>query len=68
MVHSGGMGGGHYVAYALHETAKGPSWFYFSDGYFREVGLSDVKSAQAYMLFYKRKPWKPTTKKEESDN
>lgn len=61
MVHSGGMGGGHYVAYALHETAQGPRWFYFSDGYFREVTISDVKTAQAYMLFYKRKAFKPTT-------
>lgn len=68
MVHSGGMGGGHYVAYALHETAKGPRWFYFSDSYFREVTVNEAKSAQAYMLFYKRKPWKQSsTKKAEDD-
>lgn len=68
MVHSGGMGGGHYIAYAKHETSKGPSWFYFSDGYFREVSVGDVKSAQAYMLFYKRKAKKTSETKGKSPN
>jgi ubiquitin carboxyl-terminal hydrolase 4/11/15 len=56
MVHSGGMGGGHYIAYARHETSAGPKWFYFSDSYWKEVSISSVAKAQAYMLFYKRIP------------
>ena len=31
MVHHGGMGGGHYVAYAKH----GQDWFYFSDSFWK---------------------------------
>lgn len=54
MVHSGGMGGGHYVAYAKHETDKGDKWFYFSDSYWKQTSKSDALSAQAYMLFYRR--------------
>jgi ubiquitin C-terminal hydrolase len=45
MVHSGGMGGGHYVAYAKHETKEGPKWFYFSDSYWKEVSIQNVANA-----------------------
>lgn len=51
MVHHGGMGGGHYVAYARH----GEKWFYFSDSMWREVSMEEVLGCQAYMLFYGRK-------------
>jgi len=51
VVHSGGLGGGHYVAY----TRRGPnSWFYFSDRSYKEVRESSVLNAQAYLCFYKR--------------
>ena len=49
--HSGGMGGGHYTAYALH----GKQWYYFSDSYWKQVSPSDVLSSQAYLLFYRKK-------------
>mmetsp|Transcript_12390 Transcript_12390/g.13564 ORF Transcript_12390/g.13564 Transcript_12390/m.13564 type:complete len:674 (+) Transcript_12390:107-2128(+) len=51
VVHSGGMGGGHYIAYAKH----GKQWYYFSDSHFSAVSKDRVASAQAYMLFYERK-------------
>jgi ubiquitin C-terminal hydrolase len=54
MVHSGGMGGGHYIAHVKHETSKGDKWFYFSDSYWKEESQASALSAQAYMLFYRR--------------
>ncbi|PIA15957.1 peptidase C19, ubiquitin carboxyl-terminal hydrolase 2, partial [Coemansia reversa NRRL 1564] len=50
--HFGGMGGGHYTAYALSpEDAK---WYDFNDSHVSEVSDSEsVKSAAAYMLFYR---------------
>lgn len=50
------MGGGHYVAYAKHETTQGDKWFYFSDSYWKEIATKDVLGHQAYMLFYRRIP------------
>ncbi|KAJ2609628.1 hypothetical protein H4S08_003960 [Coemansia sp. RSA 1365] len=53
--HFGGMGGGHYTAYALSpEDAK---WYDFNDSHVSEVSDSEsVKSAAAYMLFYRLRP------------
>ena len=48
VVHQGGAGGGHYIAY----TRRGNNWYYFSDSHFREVSASTVKNSQAYLLFY----------------
>ena len=47
-VHSGGMSGGHYVAYVKH----GEAWFHCSDTHVSKVSESDVLRAQAYVLFY----------------
>ncbi len=49
--HSGGMGGGHYVAY----TRKGPDrWYYFSDRTATSVTEQSVLGKQAYICFYQR--------------
>lgn len=60
--HSGGIGGGHYVAYtrrrpsgaALEEEQIDQDWFYFSDTHVQSVSLKNVLSQEAYVLFYER--------------
>lgn len=34
--HSGGLGGGHYTAFAKHDATG--TWHHFDDGWVREVG------------------------------
>lgn len=53
VVHSGSMGGGHYVAYMKHNIDGKDKWFYASDSHVREVEVNDALRAQAYMLFYR---------------
>ena len=48
--HSGGLNGGHYVAY----TRRGQQWFYISDRNVRPTTPSAVFEAEAYLLFYER--------------
>lgn len=51
--HLGGLGGGHYRAYALnHETHK---WYHFDDSYVTEARPQEAVNANAYLLFYKRR-------------
>ncbi|GAB5364690.1 hypothetical protein AAMO2058_000991400 [Amorphochlora amoebiformis] len=51
--HSGGLSGGHYVAYAKsHNTGK---WFSFDDHIVTPVTAETVASQQAYILMYVRK-------------
>jgi hypothetical protein len=46
--HHGGMGGGHYTAYA-----KGAGdWFLLNDAHCSRVDPADVCSADAYVLFF----------------
>ncbi|KAH7664142.1 Ubiquitinyl hydrolase 1 protein [Dioscorea alata] len=59
--HSGGMSGGHYVAYVRGERSKGkdlkssgPAWYYASDAFVRGVSLNEVLQSDAYILFYER--------------
>jgi len=54
VVHSGGMGGGHYIAYIKHNINGKDRWFYASDSHVRETDEADALRAQAYMLFYRR--------------
>lgn len=54
VVHGGGLGGGHYTAYAKHIIEGKERWFYASDSYVNEVDKGQVARAQAYMLFYSR--------------
>ena len=50
--HMGGMGGGHYTAFARREGR----WFEFNDATVSEVGdTSRIVGPNAYVLFYKRR-------------
>ncbi|KAI6696953.1 hypothetical protein NL676_017072 [Syzygium grande] len=50
--HYGGMGSGHYTAYIklLDENR----WYNFDDSHISPINEDDVKSAAAYVLFYRR--------------
>jgi len=51
--HYGGLGGDHYTAYALNDNGE---WCYFDDsGVTAEVEESEVISAAAYILYYRRR-------------
>ncbi|KAG6483164.1 hypothetical protein ZIOFF_059804 [Zingiber officinale] len=62
VVHSGGMSGGHYIAYVRGQRNSGKarkdvnssSWFYASDAHIREAALSEVLQSEAYILFYEK--------------
>ncbi|XP_021757775.1 ubiquitin carboxyl-terminal hydrolase 10-like [Chenopodium quinoa] len=50
--HYGGLGGGHYSAYAkLIEEDK---WYHFDDSHVSPVSEADIKTSAAYVLFYRR--------------
>merc|ERR1712032_448458 len=55
--HSGGLGGGHYTAYAKNSG----SWCYFNDSSVTEnVDEKDMVSSAAYVLYYKRRDFSDT--------
>lgn len=49
--HYGGLGGGHYTAYAKNDG----KWYEFNDSSVRAVSEDSLKGSGAYMLFYRRK-------------
>jgi ubiquitin carboxyl-terminal hydrolase 4/11/15 len=49
--HYGGLGGGHYTAYAKVSN----QWYKFDDQIASKVNPNDVKSSAGYVLFYSRK-------------
>ncbi|KAG2194502.1 hypothetical protein INT47_005775 [Mucor saturninus] len=51
--HYGGMGGGHYTAYAQNAETK--TWYNFDDSHISEISAEDIKTNAAYLLFYKRR-------------
>ncbi|XP_070558871.1 ubiquitin carboxyl-terminal hydrolase 15-like [Ptychodera flava] len=51
--HYGGMGGGHYTAYAKNATDE--QWYSFDDSSVSCVGEDEVQSKAAYVLFYIRR-------------
>lgn len=51
--HYGGMGGGHYVAYAQNYFNK--KWYKFDDSHVAEMEESSVVKESGYVLFYRRK-------------
>ena len=54
----GGLGGGHYTAYALNPNKN--KWFEFDDSSVSSVKGSPeqtVVSSMAYNLFYRRRDW-----------
>ncbi|KAH7285349.1 hypothetical protein KP509_33G024300 [Ceratopteris richardii] len=52
--HYGSMGGGHYTAYV--KLVKGDCWYDFDDSRVSMVTQNEIKTAAAYVLFYRRVP------------
>jgi hypothetical protein len=52
-VHYGGLGGGHYTAYAKNMTNR--RWYDFDDSRVTEMNETEVLTKNAYILFYRRK-------------
>ncbi|CAK9310834.1 unnamed protein product [Citrullus colocynthis] len=50
--HYGGLGGGHYTAYAKLIDEK--RWYHFDDSHVSPVGEEEIKTSAAYLLFYQR--------------
>lgn len=50
--HSGGLGGGHYTAYA--KNFKNQQWYNFNDSHVSRADPSRLVSSMAYVLFYRR--------------
>eukprot|EP00249_Psilotum_nudum_P021021 c27938_g1_i1 orf=647-3565(+) len=50
--HYGGMGGGHYTAYA--KLIDDNRWYNFDDSHVSPVGEDEIKTAAAYVLFYRK--------------
>ncbi|KAJ7574396.1 hypothetical protein C8J56DRAFT_979520 [Mycena floridula] len=55
--HLGGLGGGHYRAYARHHIDD--KWYHFDDSYVTEAQAKDAVNANAYLLFYRRRTATP---------
>ncbi|CAL0316655.1 unnamed protein product [Lupinus luteus] len=51
--HYGGLGGGHYTAYA--KMADDNKWYHFDDSHVSPVTEAEIKSSAAYVLFYQRR-------------
>ncbi|KAJ2907968.1 hypothetical protein GGI21_003354, partial [Coemansia aciculifera] len=64
--HYGGLGGGHYTAYARNPEEDG-RWYDFNDSGVSEVGGEEsVKTAAAYMLFYRLRASSDSARAEET--
>ncbi|XP_008800670.3 ubiquitin carboxyl-terminal hydrolase 9-like isoform X1 [Phoenix dactylifera] len=50
--HYGGLGGGHYSAYAT--LIEEDSWYHFADSHVSPVNEDEIKTSAAYVLFYRR--------------
>ncbi|KAG1746657.1 uncharacterized protein EDB91DRAFT_1048951 [Suillus paluster] len=55
--HLGGLGGGHYRAYALNHVTE--QWYHFDDSYVSRTDASHAVNSNAYLLFYKRRSSAP---------
>ncbi|CAL1543086.1 unnamed protein product [Lymnaea stagnalis] len=51
--HYGGLGGGHYTAYAMNKDDN--SWYYFDDSSVTSSSAESVVTKAAYVLVYQRK-------------
>lgn len=49
--HSGGVGGGHYIAYGKTDAG----WFEYNDSHVSKISESQLVSSNAYLLFYTAK-------------
>lgn len=63
--HYGGMGGGHYTAYA--KNVKDERWYSFDDSSVSAVDESQIISKAAYVLFYERQESQGEESMEEKD-
>jgi hypothetical protein len=64
--HYGGLGGGHYTAYACNKDSK--KWHKFDDSHVSPVGNPEsVKTTAAYMLFYRLRSFHTPTYEEEPE-
>ncbi|KAF9587086.1 hypothetical protein IFM89_039694 [Coptis chinensis] len=50
--HYGGLGGGHYSAYA--KLIEENRWYHFDDSYVSPISEEEIKTSAAYVLFYQR--------------
>ena len=50
--HYGGLGGGHYTAYAMNDDGD---WHHFDDSRVTNITESEIISSAAYVLYYRRK-------------
>ncbi|KAJ8451081.1 hypothetical protein Cgig2_026890 [Carnegiea gigantea] len=50
--HYGGLGGGHYTAYA--KLIDEERWYHFDDSHVSSVSESEIRTSAAYVLFYRR--------------
>jgi len=55
--HLGGLGGGHYRAYAMNHLNG--QWYHFDDSYVTQAKAESAVNANAYLLFYKRRSSRP---------
>ncbi|KAL0572285.1 hypothetical protein V5O48_009688 [Marasmius crinis-equi] len=55
--HIGGLGGGHYRAYA--QNHMNDKWYHFDDSYVTAAKADEAVNANAYLLFYRRRSSKP---------
>ncbi|GAA5864946.1 hypothetical protein JCM3774_003920 [Rhodotorula dairenensis] len=55
--HFGGLGGGHYTAFA--KNPENGRWYDFDDSRVTEINPDRVKSSAAYLLFYRRRTARP---------
>ncbi|KAF8318779.1 UCH-domain-containing protein [Clavulina sp. PMI_390] len=55
--HLGGLGGGHYRAYALNTEDN--QWYHFDDSHVSKARAEDSVNPNAYLLFYRRRTTKP---------
>lgn len=51
--HMGGLGGGHYTAYAKNFVDS--KWYHYNDSNVSPVSPENIVSSNAYLLFYKRR-------------
>jgi ubiquitin C-terminal hydrolase len=49
----GGLMGGHYHAYC--KNPENNSWYYFDDRSVSPINIDNIKTANAYVLYYKRR-------------
>ncbi|KAE8055031.1 hypothetical protein FH972_011901 [Carpinus fangiana] len=55
--HYGGLGGGHYTAYA--KLIDENRWYHFDDSHVSPVNEAEIRTSAAYLLFYQRVKTEP---------